>query len=609
MDLSELNEKYREILEEPTNNVDDVTVRQALQEFVTHGHLQALTKCLDTCSSADVNMATDGGGSLLILALDGGQLAVARTLLARGCDVNFATQRSSKLNDFDLLDTGATALHAAIQVRHNLKAGCLHSMSDVTEQEYYDLMTLLCEKGADTNAQTSHGRTAAHFAILYGDQSDVITLLAKFKADFEVVDQRHQTALLSSVSYEKSACISALLECGVNVNASVGGRTALHMLFDKETPRDVDYAVTSQLLEAGADVNALDGFGDSPLHIAIANENVEAVRYLLKWKPHLQLPEVEQINTLPEQSFVDTFRSEYPEMTHVIRDEHLSNAESRERYTPLHAAMFVGDVTVAKDVMTTILDFDPGLVDVTSAMGKTCLMLAVAQQKLDLAQFLISRGADVTRRDGNGWSVLHVAAKKFQESQENLELFARFVAEVCDVNARTTVAGATPLHVAAENNKPEMARQLLAAGALLQVENEDGERALEVAAVGKHLQVMTVLLQAGDTLTDLRPLYDDELEQMERLLLTSEHVTSLHVVLSCGYRFNLAAILDQLDLDRQLRTTELVLMYSVRPLRLKRLSANVIRRALRPNAFAAVHRLPLPPGARENLMAYIKIEI
>ena len=97
-----------------------------------------------------------------------------------------------------------------------------------------------------------------------------------------------------------------------------------------------------------------------------------------------------------------------------------------------------------------------------------------------------------------------------------------------DVTAHTMVARATVLHVTAESNKPELARLLLEAGASLQLENQDGERPLEVALVKKHLQVLTVLLQGGDSLDDLRLLYSDELTDMEHRLLEPEHVTSLH---------------------------------------------------------------------------------
>ena len=566
--------------------------------------------CAKFTESSDSDVIKGGCvKSEVIRALDCGKICAVRALLENECDVTYVTQRSSKLNGFDILDAGASALHAAIQVRHNFNAGCLHGDCDVTDEGIHDVISQLCAKGVDTNLQTAHGRTATHYAILYGDQSDVIELLAKHKGDFEICDQRQQTALLSAVSYEKQESIAVLIECSVEVNASIGGRTALHMIFDKETPSDVNYDVARLLLGAGADVNAVDGFGDAPLHIAVANENVEAVRFLLERKPYLLLPEVEKNTSLPAQSFVETFRAEYPEMTHLVRDENLSNAESRERYAPIHQAMFVSDVTVAKEMVVTFLDVRADLIDVETALGKTCLMLAVAQQKVEVAKFLISRGANVKARDKNGWTLLHIAAKKFEETKENFEFFAELMQQLGDVTARTMVARATVLHVTAESNKPELARLLLEAGASLQLENQDGERPLEVALVKKHLQVLTVLLQGGDSLDDLRLLYSDELTEMEHHLLEPEHVTSLHVVLSCGYRFNLAAILDQLDLDRQLRTTELVLTYTLRPLRLKRMSANVVRRALTPNAFAAVDRLPLPPGGRDTLKAYITIEL
>jgi uncharacterized protein len=84
-------------------------------------------------------------------------------------------------------------------------------------------------------------------------------------------------------------------------------------------------------------------------------------------------------------------------------------------WTPLIYAATGGHAAVVRYLL------DQGVrVDATSPNGTTALMMAVREHRIDVADLLIARGADPTRRNGAGLSALDYA-----EQGNETELAAR----------------------------------------------------------------------------------------------------------------------------------------------------------------------------------------
>lgn len=582
----------------------------ALHVFAKHGHLLAVQQLHRLHASLDLNKTNTAGVTPLHIALNGGHLPLARYLIQQSarCDVNTVTTRSSPLNEFDSLDCGASALHTAIQVRRNLVAGCLH-WEHATAAEYLAVIRALCEaKGADCNVRTAHGRTAAHYAVLHGDQEDVIEILQRHHCDLELVDQKLQTPLICAVTYSKIKSCRALIQAGANVNVTLEGMTALHMLIDKETNSAVNYDTAELLVTSGCDINATDSFGDTALHIAVANENMAAASWLLQHGAACGL----QVNEPAKASLQDVIETEYPELSSLLVARlgdggSLQDIPHTEGYTPIHQVTFIESEDTAVKMIDVFLDHDV-TVDTRSENGKTCLMLAVAQQKLTLAKHLINCGADVNTRDSKGWNVLHIASKKFKVSKQTTSFYKYLMDASDDINALTSKR-CSPLHLAVESGHMTHARLLLDAGALYRLENDCTERPLELAIVNADLAMCTLLTQAGDVIdAELSSVYSSELVQLESELMVSDNQRALYVLLSSGYRLHIESLLEHLDLEAELASAEMVLRFTQEPLALKRQAANVIRSALVPNARVGIGLLALPPGAKHILKSYITIE-
>jgi len=105
-------------------------------------------------------------------------------------------------------------------------------------------------------------------------------------ADVDAVDNNNST-LLHSASYDgKVKFAQQLLERGANINArNERGRTPLHrVLAELDDDSGASYFDTIQLLlDNGADVDALDDAQSTPLHVASKYGCTKATRLLLQY--------------------------------------------------------------------------------------------------------------------------------------------------------------------------------------------------------------------------------------------------------------------------------------------------------------------------------------
>ena len=138
------------------------------------------------------------------------------------------------------------------------------------------------------------------------------------------------------------------------------------------------------------------------------------------------------------------------------------------------------------DVQTVGGFLDKGLDPNTAdPHGNTLLMIAARHGHLDLARFLISRKASVTRRSPHGDSALMFASLKGHLAMAML---------LVENGAEITHSGWTPLHYAAFEGGPELVKYLVAKGAERNGLAPNGYTPLMLAAMTSQVETARVLL-------------------------------------------------------------------------------------------------------------------
>ena len=129
-----------------------------------------------------------------------------------------------------------------------------------------------------------------------------------------------------------------------------------------------------------------------------------------------------------------------------------------------------GDYTTAK---ITLSEFG---VDAEDGDGRTALINAVIEGKVDFVDWLLQNGANINHQDRIGYSALHIIAQNKQ-----VALAEKFLNNGADPNV-TDIHGNTPLWTAIFNSKNEtgVVRLLLQHGANPEIVNKHGKSPKEM---------------------------------------------------------------------------------------------------------------------------------
>ncbi|KAJ5663544.1 hypothetical protein N7507_004275 [Penicillium longicatenatum] len=275
------------------------------------------------------------------------------------------------------------------------------------------------EKGAAFDYEDSGGRTPLSWAARYGHET-IAKLLLEKGAAFDLCDN---LALL-------------LLDRGIDVNFRLHGRSCTARMKDLLVTYDIDerfeslisnnpsvgltalqftalngiMEMTALLIAHGADLNALDVNGDTPLHLAIRSQvqghkcddlwvgGEYAVEALSGYITDYEGKEASDIWAAIDRARENTIRQL---LNSQVIDVNLANNAGE---LPLHVIPFVEwRAHHACAVLTLLLDHG---VEVSSLNmdRQTCLHLASKAGNLDVVRILLERGCDITLLDKDSLS-------------------------------------------------------------------------------------------------------------------------------------------------------------------------------------------------------------
>lgn len=429
-------------------------------------------------SGADVNARDANGRTPLHAALGNSDPAVARALLASGADP-LARDDRDVIADPAHCEHWNTRWFAAAAAPETM-ARCIESGADVGALNEHGETPLivaashgravpaaaLLDGGADANARDSESRTVLHHAVI-GGSPEVVALLLEAGADVHARDDDGATPLIlpkwqvrhGHATLSEPAVVDLLIGAGAEVKArDDDGWTALHAVASNpDAPNALQ--VAKRLLESGADPNAHDYWGGTPLPLALAvrGDNEALVRALLGAGADV--------------------------------------AAGGRGESALHAA---AGASTNPGVLVALLETGAE-VNARDTAGATSLHRAAgAGASAAVVEVLLGAGADVAARDTAGNTPLHRAATG--RSATNVDLL---LAAGADVHARDH-GGNTPLHILAmarattsRRHAGPVAAALVRAGADMIARNDEGRTPLQAAFSLGHAHVVDELLELG----------------------------------------------------------------------------------------------------------------
>lgn len=231
-----------------------------------------------------------------------------------------------------------------------------------------------------------------------------------------------------------AARVRSLLDQGVSANSrhKLTGWSALTV-----ASYHGSLEVVRILIRAGADVNARDKTGGTPLLKAATVPDAENISELLKIKAEIIR---ELLKAGADPSMQDNFGGTAWEQAVINNQQELIDA--------------FGDVKGVKE---------------------TQLIVAATTGNIPTAKQMIEEGADVNYKDTDGWSALSEAVLSGQ-----VEVLKLLIDSHVDVNLKHQ-KGWTALMVAAQKNQMQAARLLLKAGADPKIRNDEGVTAAMIA--------------------------------------------------------------------------------------------------------------------------------
>lgn len=336
----------------PVAEVEEGPLHLAAQ----YGHKQSVDLMLQYNALVDGYTRGISPKTPLLIAAEHGHKDIAETLLAKGA------------NPLKTDAQGRSPLHLAA-----------HNGNDA-------LVKLLLEQpGVNVNAVDDFGRTALHHACLR-EKDDAAKALLAAGAQADLYDKNGFTPLQLAVHMGNTDLLPVFAawqgdKADWNTQTAEKKESLLHLAVHHGMEAPV-----RKLIDLGADICAVNQKGQSPLHIAIADNNSNIADMLLK--------EMDKKNIHPD-SLTD-----------------------KDGNTPLHIAAIEDHTPMARRLLEAGADITK-----PNGAGDLPLHIAVKEKNTDMVAFLSRQeGISVLAADKDGKTVLQLALESQQERMFNILL-------------------------------------------------------------------------------------------------------------------------------------------------------------------------------------------
>ncbi|XP_070842326.1 transient receptor potential cation channel subfamily A member 1-like [Chaetodon trifascialis] len=424
---------------------------------------------------------------------------------------------SQELNSCD--DQGNVALHWAVE--RNKAESC----------------KALLDLGADPNILNTALLSPLHLAVSLGHNSLVELLLSYCATDSNLQGDLGNTPLILACSMNNCEALSMLLKnrallCQQNklghfpihAAAFAGAKTAMEVIL--KSGEEMGYRTESH-------INYLDKSNSSPLHLAVRGGNMDAIRLCLAYGAKVDQQQNDRSTPLHlactqgATEVVKLMLSSFDQVEDII------NLTDGANQTPLHRATIFDHTELAEYLISLGADLN-GI----DCKGNSPLLLATSCGAWKTVALLLSKGANVNVRDRCGCNFLHLAILQ-PKGLKNLPEEVLQHSSVKELLSCEDNEGCTPLHYACRLGIHDSVKNMLGLSGQvgLACKSKDKKSALHFAAQYGRINTCHRLLE---TITDSRLLNEGDERGLTPLHLASRegHTKVVQLLLRKGALFH-----------------------------------------------------------------------
>ncbi|VUZ53240.1 unnamed protein product, partial [Hymenolepis diminuta] len=304
---------------------------------------------------------------------------------------------------------------------------------------YLRIIDLLISQGADVNQQNSQGQTPLHLAIL---EQQVTTLyhLILLGCNAEIADNRDNQPIHLACEMNDAESLKELVRIthiDINAAGEFGG-TVIHCCCRKNSTECLKIVLTM-----GADMFKADAIGKYPIHVAVSSGSIDCLRILL---------DHENLTKRGNQGSEG-------EISICFMDQHLINLPDSE--------------------------------------GETALHLAVNSGNIEMIDFCLEHGSDLTALQYNNCSVVHYAARRGEVTVLSSLLNWNDGEETVKLLSGVNRSGHTPLHLAVMYNHADLTAYLIKRCSPMEIQDNNGWTPLLLAITKCAIAACLTLIQFG----------------------------------------------------------------------------------------------------------------
>ncbi|XP_005362408.1 transient receptor potential cation channel subfamily A member 1 [Microtus ochrogaster] len=386
------------------------------------------------------------------------------------------------------------------------------------EKNQVESVKFLLSQGANPNLRNSTLMAPLHIAVQSSYNEMIKVLTEHNTTNINLEGENGNTAVMSTCAKDNSEALQILLEKGAKLcKSNKWGDYPVHQAAFSGAKKCMELILKygeKHGCSRGTHINFVNHKKVSPLHLAVQSGDLDMIQMCLDNGAHVDMIENGKCMALhfaATQGATDIVKlmiSSYTGSRDIV------NAVDGNQETLLHRASLFDHHDLADYLISVGADINS-----TDSEGRSPLILATASASWNIVNLLLSKGAKVDIKDHLGRNFLHLTVQQ-PYGLKNLRPEFMQMQHIKELVMDEDNDGCTPLHYACRQGVPVSVNNLLGFNVSIHSKSKDKKSPLHFAASYGRINTCQRLLQ---DISDTRLLNEGDLHGMTPLHLAAKN--------------------------------------------------------------------------------------